>query len=136
MNIIEVMKEKNVDKKYTVNHNGEEMIVRVIKCCGDSYDLVEVIRDDERGYMDRYLSSFMYMSEIANLEFKEVFDWSKIPVDTKVLVSRNGKDWHRRYFVKFKKGMVYCFDGGATSFSIEDGDCDITGWEYAKLYQE
>ena len=38
------------------------------------------------------------MSEITNLEFEEVIDWSKMPIDTKVLVSKDNEIWFKRYF--------------------------------------
>ena len=59
----------------------------------EAEDVFELYSEYEDGITDLY-----YVSEIASLEFKEVIDWSEIPVDTKVLVSRNGKDWYRRYF--------------------------------------
>ena len=33
---------------------------------------------------------------------EEVVDWSKVAVDTPILVSNNGKYWYRRYFAKYK----------------------------------
>jgi hypothetical protein len=75
------------------------------------------------------------MSEITNLEFKEIVDWSKALVDTKVLVSKDNEVWFKRYFAKYEDGKVYCFRNGSTSFSA-DGETDILSWEYIKLYQE
>ena len=56
-------------------------------------------------------------------------DWSKVPVDTPILVSIDGLNWYRRYFAKYKNGFIYAFDSGTTSWS-ENG---ATGWECAKL---
>lgn len=60
-------------------------------------------------------------------------DWSKISVDTKVLV-RNSKygEWHRRYFAKYEDGWVYCFDNGANSWNSNE----ISLWKYCKLAEE
>ena len=61
-------------------------------------------------------------------------DWSKVEVDTKVLV-RNpsiSKSWSKAYFAKYKDGNVYVYDGGKTSWS---GGL-ITYWAEAKLYKE
>lgn len=65
-------------------------------------------------------------------ERREV-DWSKISVDTKVLV-RNSKEeeWHRRYFAKYEDGCVYCFDNGANSWNSNE----ISLWKYAKLAEK
>ena len=135
MNIIEILKKKDTNKKYITNYKGEEMIVKVVECCGGECDIVQVIKDNENEYRDRGLTEFMYMSEITNLEFKEVIDWSKVPVDTKVLVSKDNEIWFKRYFAKYEDGKVYCFRNGSTSFSA-DGETDILTWKYAKLYQE
>ena len=69
------------------------------------------------------------------MEFKEVIDWSEIPVDTKMLVSDDGKIWFKRYFAKYENGEVYCFLNGANSFSADD-ETDIIMWKYVKLYEE
>ena len=62
-------------------------------------------------------------------------DWSKIPVDTKVLVSnsKNG-EWDKRYFAKFENGKVFTFTIGATSWSTSRPNNPIVvSWKYAKL---
>ena len=57
-------------------------------------------------------------------------DWSKVEVDTPILVSdNNGDKWLRRYFAKYDGKFVYAWNGGCTSWSEK---C-MTGWEYAKL---
>ena len=123
MNIIEVIRKENVGKKYEAYNN-----IWTLK--EEDEDVFELYNEYEDGITDLY-----YVSEIASLEFKEVIDWSEIPVDTKVLVSSDGKNWHKRYFAKYKGGEVYCFDSGATSFSV-DRDSYISAWEYVKLYEE
>jgi hypothetical protein len=135
MNIIEILKKKDTNKKYITNYKGTEMIIKVVKCHGGEYDIVRVLKEDNR---DRALTEFMYMSEIVNLEFKEVIDWSKIPVDTKVLVSEDGKEWNRRHFAKYEDGKVYCFNSGYTSFTIVNYGylSNATIWKYVKLYEE
>ena len=39
-------------------------------------------------------------------------DWSKVPVDTPVLVSQNGSTWFKRYFAGFDKGVVSAWNQG------------------------
>ena len=72
------------------------------------------------------------------MEFEEVLDWSKVPVDTKVLVSNDGKEWSRRHFAEYKDGKVYCFNSGVTSFTVKESYFlnEKVSWGYAKLYQE
>lgn len=66
---------------------------------------------------------------------KEV-DWSKIPVDTKVLVKNSqDQEWERRYFAKYEDGKVYAFMNGVTSWSISAWG-DIAPWEEAKLVED
>ena len=61
-------------------------------------------------------------------------DWSKVPVDTPVLVSDSERiDWYKRYFLKYKDGMVYTYSCGATSWSSDGYEVP---WEYAKLANE
>lgn len=60
-------------------------------------------------------------------------DWSKVKVDTPILVKANEEsDWEKRYFAYFKDGRVYAWLCGTTSWST-DNDEDIMSWNYAKL---
>ena len=59
-------------------------------------------------------------------------DWSKVPVDTPILVSENGLTWFKRYFAGFDKGVVSAWNQRATSWS-SDFDDDTTKWTYVKL---
>ena len=57
-------------------------------------------------------------------------DWSKVEVDTPILVRDLGdEEWEKRYFAKYEYGDVYVWDNGRTSWTE---DC-MTGWKYAKL---
>lgn len=67
---------------------------------------------------------------------KEI-DWSKIPVDTKVLVKNdeNG-EWNKRYFAGFINGEVTTFSNGMTSWSTSRPNSPIlVSWKYAKLVE-
>lgn len=59
-------------------------------------------------------------------------DWSKVPVDTPILV-RDNVDyfWNKRYFAEYDNGKVYAFANGRTSWTATDDD--IYSWKYAKL---
>ena len=59
-------------------------------------------------------------------------DWSKIAVDTKVLVSDDGEEWHKRHFARYEEGIVYVWSYGGTSWTT--GPMEV--WEYAKLAEE
>ena len=59
-------------------------------------------------------------------------DWSKVPVDTKVLVSDDGEKWFKRYFAGYEDGRVYVWYSGGTSWSN-----NLTSpYNYAKLAEE
>lgn len=68
------------------------------------------------------------------MEYEHKVDWSKVEVDTKVLVRNfNDEIWFPRYFAEYKNDNIYCFDYGRTSFTKEDTGLVI--WKYAKLYK-
>ena len=60
-------------------------------------------------------------------------DWSKVEVDTPILVRADeAKPWVRRYFAKYEDGIVYVWNLGRTSWSATN-DKDVSAWPYAKL---
>ena len=125
----EICKEENVDCKYK-DSNGQEWKVKKLVFNCTYYDL-----------QDRYgepISKTYYLSTIAELDFEEIIDWSKVAVDTKILVANfaNIDDgvikWNKRHFAKYENGEVYAWMDGRTSFTTEHN----MSWEYAKLYKE
>lgn len=67
-----------------------------------------------------------------NAEYQEPsVDWSKVPIDTPVLASCDGKRWYRRYFAGIRDGKPETYDSGATSWSIDDKR--TCTWTYMKL---
>ena len=57
-------------------------------------------------------------------------DWSKVEVDTPILVRTDEvTSWFRRYFAKYEDGKVYAWNGGGTSWTA----CGVSKWKYAKL---
>lgn len=81
--------------------------------------------------------SFICMAkamEWANSEYVEPpVDWSKVAVDTPILVKdvKSG-EWNRGYFAMYENGTVFTWYHGATSWSAE-GESDIASWKFAKL---
>ena len=67
-------------------------------------------------------------------EYKEPeVDWSKVKVDTPILVRNTEKEeWQKRHFARFKNGKVYAWYDGLTSWSTA-GEDDVNFWKYAKL---
>lgn len=71
----------------------------------------------------------IYAWNYAKLAEPEV-DWSKVEVDTPILVRYSEKGaWIRRKFAKFEDGVVYAWHGKETGHSKSY----MTPWNYAKL---
>lgn len=102
--------------------NGEPALCRETKCeeC-DFYGL------------DSCKGSTYNFREWLNSEYVEPpVDWSKVAVDTPILVrDHENCEWTRRHFAKIKNGTVFAWRGGATSWSEDDEE--TIPWKYAKL---
>lgn len=72
----------------------------------------------------------------CNEEYTEPpIDWSKVPVDTPILVKDSHDDeWLHRHFAKFEDGIVYAWDNGRTSWRLLSDE--VIDWKYAKLAEE
>ena len=60
-------------------------------------------------------------------------DWSKVAVDTPILVrdfEYEDEEWGKRHFAKYENGKVYAWGEGCTSWSSEG---HMVIWNYAKL---
>ena len=70
-------------------------------------------------------------------EEEHEIDWYKVAVDTPILVRDSEAkiaEWQRRYFAKYKNGIVYAWMYGYTSWSTPDGN--VSAWDVAKLAEE
>ena len=57
-------------------------------------------------------------------------DWSKVEVDTPILVRNDERDnWTKRYFAKYEHSEVFVWVGGRTSWN----ENNMLAWNYAKL---
>ncbi len=66
-------------------------------------------------------------------EYLGVVDWESVEVDTPILVrDSNESKWTKRYFALFEEGLIYAFESGATSWSVENNR-RVVPWKYAKL---
>ena len=129
MKVWEICKKENVGKVYV--DDKKKIKWQVKQEYKNVYDLYDIENDS--------INYYGYgISELTEMNFEEIIndiDWSKVPVDTKILVSDNGKTWFKRYFDKYENGKIYAWVDGKTSFSVRNND-DVIGWEYAKLYNE
>lgn len=65
-------------------------------------------------------------------EKKPSVDWSKVAIDTPILVwnERGGETKCKRYFAKYENEKVFAWYDGRTSWNA---DGEIVGWRYGEL---
>ena len=92
------------------------------------------IRCLECGFLSTDYTCNNKVYEWLNSEYVEPpVDWSKVAVDTPILVrDREEEAWRKRHFAKYKNGMVYTWSAGSTSWSVS-ASSNIVGWGMAKL---
>ena len=130
MNYFDVVKKENVGKSYKMTIDRiNEGVWTVENGTAEEFELYR---------KGAPITDIYFSSQLIRMEFEEVVDWSWVPVDTKLLVSDDGKEWYRRHFAKYEDGKVYCFNDGYTSFTIVNYAylSNATPWEYCKLYQK
>lgn len=67
-------------------------------------------------------------------EYKEPeVDWSKVPVDTPVLVSNDGNKWSRKHFSRVVNGIPYTWMYGNTSWTAHNNHNNEITYHYIKL---
>lgn len=90
-------------------------------------------------YEERWNLSLRTFKELNELDFTEYTpptDWSKVPVDTKILVRDwDNSEWIPRHFAQYKSGMVHTWNNGQTSFTSR-GEDNYVPYNQAKLYKE
>ena len=87
------------------------------------------------GQTESYMTPWNYakLSEDEEERKELEVDWSKVEVDTPILVRQTedeDKEWGRRHFAKYENGKVYAWGEGYTSWSSEG---HMVIWNYAKL---
>ena len=132
MKIWDVCKKKNLGKKYKLLYDTTTWTVLYTDIFETSVTLKGVNNNDIKMVYD--------LSDLLNFDFKEVVDWSKVAVDTKILVADfTGNDneivWKKRHFAKYENGKIYAWCDGLTSFSVDSDDL-CTRWDFVKLYKE
>lgn len=121
----EIMKEENVGKRYKDNKCREYVIS---SGCDRFY--LELLKDNMH-------YTCMFSSHLLELDFEEIIDWSKVPVDTKILVKEQDEEkWLKRHFAKYEDGFVYAWENGKTSFTQDGYNYSCLAWNQAKLYEE
>ena len=103
--------------------NGEPAICAEIRC-----------KECDYGKSDSCKCSKYKFREWLNSEYVEPpVDWSKVEVDTPILVRDSEKEsWRKRHFAKYENGIVYAWGNGATSWGAFSSDY-LINWKMAKL---
>ena len=82
------------------------------------------------------LTLYYTHKQLIDMEFEEYVDWSKVPIDTKVLVwsSKGSKQKEKRHFagIDDATGQVKAWNVGRTSFTTAMWNT----WDCAELYKE
>lgn len=113
-------------KKIIIRNIGIDAVTGNPKMCDELFCLNCVFKDRDE-------CSPKKVKQWLQSEYVEQVDWSKVKVDTPILVKRSKEaEWERRYFAKFVDGKVYAWMGGATSWTA-DSEYRMNFWEYAKL---
>ena len=99
---------------------------KIVKCTGFACDDCAFYRY----YDDCKLGAMKWAAE----EYKETeVDWSKVPVDTPVLVSNDGKEWSRRHFSRVVDGIPCTWMYGSTSWTAHNNHNNEITYHYIKL---
>ncbi|MDU7145707.1 MAG: hypothetical protein E6305_04095 [Veillonella sp.] len=71
--------------------------------------------------------------QIDIAEYLGIIDWINVKSDTPILVRDSEESgWKKRHFAFFDNEMIYAWESGLTSWSIEN-HARVVPWKYAKL---
>ncbi len=120
---IDAILEENT--RIAVNKNTNEITYCPLQECADC-----LFSSRHNNNVQCEITAFKWL--VAEYKEPEV-DWSKVPIDTPVLVSDDGVNWERRYFVRKPADAMFCvYSNGATSWST---DGYVAWYRYAKLWE-
>ena len=92
-----------------------------IKCTDVSY-----CHDCKFYYNDDWINAFI---KWANSEYKErEIDWSKVPVDTPILITYSCYTL-KRHFAKYYNKTIYFYPDGTTSWSFNQDSSQLISWD-------
>ena len=78
----------------------------------------------------RMLQNIWLMEEYEEPKEPEI-DWSKVKVDTPILVrDSEDEEWLKKHFAKYEDGVIYAWNSGRTSWTAREKSYQ---WNYAKL---
>lgn len=106
-------------QSFAVDKNGEIVKCNILPCAECIFNCSDCTRKIKKWAESEYEEPKI-QPEVKNCK-----------VDDRVLVSYDGKDWHRRHFAEYdnKYDRVFVYDNGGTSWTT----VITSGWKYAKL---
>lgn len=107
-----------------------DRICRAYNCCDDC-----PLRNTSIGYCAIKFNLCCDFEKIEKIisEWQPPVDWSKVKVDTPILVWDDGEELkHQRHFAKYENGKVYAWCYGKTSYTANNAD-SLTDWQHAEL---
>ena len=112
--------------------------IREYKGCNFCVDFVcqHILKIEDCDYIGcsrcNMLQMLWLLEEYEEPKEPEV-DWSKVKVDTPILVKEYEESkWTKRYFAKYEDGVVYAWNNGVTSWTANDDEC-VIAWSFTKL---
>lgn len=91
-------------------------------------------------FLRTYFSELVFTDLLYNRPYLKIsdyidtVDWSKVPIDTKVMVSDDGEQWKHRHFARCINGRKYTYATGKTSFTAKYEE--VLPWNMVKLAEE
>ena len=111
------------------NHNDGFAVNNGVPCYCSELDCKEC---DLHGGCEKKRFEWLYAEYV-----EPEIDWSKVPIDTKIYV-RDHEDeaWYTAHFAGYKKGKVYAFPNGRTSWTADIREGGVLPWNLAELAEE
>lgn len=112
-------REKYKEEILDIACKGNQIAIR--KCDGKLVECSSTLCCAECGFRSlKHEGCASNLRKWCNAEYKPSIDWSKVEVDTPILVSSDGKEWYKRYFSRYKNGKVFAWLDGRTSWSVQE----------------
>mgnify|MGYP003443738311 FL=1 len=102
----------------------------------EAFIIPNILKSDNCAGMTCYKCRMLQMLWLLEDYEEPEVDWSKVEVDTPILVRDNEDDkWLKRHFAKYENGRVYVWTLERTSWTTLDDKC-VMDWNYAKLAED